>query len=80
MRRDAYAGKSTQELLELQRRIEEDPASQSAGGLYLYTPAARVKLDALRLQIVANMAEKRAAEGRPVPCNGYSGRKSNKRR
>lgn len=50
------------------------------GGLSLYTPKASKKLGEIARQITHNMAMKRAAEGRPVVADGYSGRKSNRRR
>lgn len=73
--------KTTEELLEMQRAIEADPANKSDGqGLYLYTPKAIKKLGEITRQITHNMAMKRAAEGRPVVADGYSGRKSNRSR
>jgi len=71
--------KTTPELLEMQKAIESDPRNQADGGLYRYTPNARKKLDAITRQITHNMAMKRAAEGRPVVADGYSGRNSNRR-
>lgn len=74
-------GKTNQELVELMRAIEADPANQMPPGqLYLYTPKARKKLAAIQEQITHNLAMKRAAEGNPVVADGYSGRKSNRRR
>lgn len=71
--------KTTDELLAMQQAIEADPANKQNGGLYLYTPKARKKLDAIARQITHNMAMKRAAEGNPVVCDGYSGRQKNRR-
>lgn len=74
-------GKTTEELLEMQRAIEADPANKSDGrGLSIYTPKASKKLDAIARQITHNLVMKRVAEGRPVVVDGYSGRKSNRRR
>ncbi len=68
------------ELVAKRQAIEADPANQMpAGSLYLYTPQARRKLDAIDRAIAADMAERRAAAGRPVPCDGYSGRQTNRR-
>lgn len=68
-------------LLAMQEGICSDPACRApAGGVYLYKPAARKRLDAIRLQITHNLAEGRAASGRPVSAGGYSGRGCNRRR
>lgn len=72
-------GRTTPELVEMQAAIERDPQNQTSGGLWKYTPAARKKLDAIQRQITHNLAMKRAAEGRPVECDGYSGRQTNRR-
>lgn len=71
--------KTNIELLEMQTAIKSDPKNQNTGGLWKYTPAARKKLDAIQRQITHNLAMKRAAEGRPVVCDGYSGRQTNRR-
>ena len=76
-------GKTNEELVELRRSIESDPANKgdrARDGLNLFTKAARKKLDEIDRQITHNLAEKRAAEGRPVPVDGYSGRNSKKRK
>jgi predicted kinase len=70
--------KTNEELMTIREAIEADPANK-AEGLYLYTPKARRKLDAITRQITHNMAMKRAAEGRPVVADGYSGRQCNRR-
>lgn len=72
-------GKTNEELLKLKSKIESDPLNK-ATGLYLYTPAALKKMKEIDLQITHNLAMKRQAEGRPVPCDGYSGRKSKRHR
>jgi len=66
------------DLLRMQADIEADPLN-AATGLYLYTPSARKKLAAIQQAITFHLADQRAACGNPVPCDGYSGRKSNKR-
>jgi hypothetical protein len=75
-------GKTNVELLAMQKAISEDQANRNTdpSRLHLYTPKAQKKLDAILMQIVHNQAMKRAAEGNPVPCDGYSGRKQNRRR
>ncbi|OQA09848.1 MAG: hypothetical protein BWY66_00387 [bacterium ADurb.Bin374] len=73
-------GKTTEELLAMIREIEDDPANRQSTGLYLYTEKARKKTDKIARAIAALAAEKRRLAGDPVPCNGYSGRKSNRRR
>lgn len=72
-------GKTNAELLALQETVTADPANQMPkGSLYLYSPAARKKLDAITRQITHNLAEARTARGDPVKADGYSGRKSNR--
>lgn len=46
----------------------------------LLAMAAHKLLDAIARQITWNMSQARAAAGHPVPCDGYSGRQSNRRR
>lgn len=72
-------GKTNPELLEMKQKIESDPQNQTSGVIWKYTPSARKKLDAIDREITHNLAMKRAAEGRPVPCDGYSGRQTNRR-
>lgn len=69
------------ELLEQQERICADPANRNPPGtsLFIHTPKARKKLDAIREAIAAHQAQKRAAAGNPVPTCGYSGRQTNRR-
>lgn len=68
------------ELLKKIEAIESDPANRATdGGLYLYVPKARKRLAKRRDEIAAVMAQKRAAEGRPVAVAGYSGRQTNRR-
>jgi len=71
-------GKTTEELLALQANIENNPSNRN-DGVYLYTPKARKKLDAIREQITYNIAVKRAAAGKPVKVCGFSGRLTKKR-
>lgn len=75
-------GKTTPELVAMRQEITEDRDNWSAPSntIFKYKPHARRKLDLIDRAITANMAEKRAADGNPVPCNGYSGRQTNKRR
>lgn len=71
--------KTMDELVSMQESLVSDPRNRdSEGSLYLYNPATRKKLAAIASQISFLMAEKRAAEGRPVPVWGYSGRRSKK--
>lgn len=72
-------GKTNEELCAMQQAIQTDPTNRAPGGLYIYTKGARAKLDAIARQITANLAAKRAAAGNLVPCDGYSGRQSNRR-
>jgi hypothetical protein len=74
-------GKTTLVLLEMMLAIESDPKNRMpAGHLYLYIPKARKKLEKIARQITYNLAEKRKADGNPVPTCGYSGMKQNRRR
>ena len=69
------------ELLRMQAAIEADPASRNtSGGIHLYAPNARRRLSAIAEAISYHMADRRAASGRPVPSDGYSGIKQNRRR
>lgn len=71
---------SMDELLEKRKAIEADPKNRMpSGSLYLYTPNARKRLDKIDLEIANLIRERRAAEGRPVPCDGYSGRQTKRR-
>lgn len=68
------------ELLARQKTIESDAANQMpSGSFYKYTPKARRKLDTISREITHLMGEKRALLGNPVPCDGYSGRQTNRR-
>lgn len=73
-------GKTNTELLAMQRDIETNPTYMNpTGSFYRFTGVARAKLDKITRQITHNLAMKRAAEGRPIPCDGYSGRQTNRR-
>jgi hypothetical protein len=71
--------KTNEELVQMQNAIQSNPDNK-AEGLFLYTPEARKKLDAIARQITYNLSVKRAEEGNPVISDGYSGRQSNRRR
>ena len=78
-------GKTNVELLEMMAAIESDPANQMPDRqlhqhLHLYTPKACKKLNKIAWQITSNIADKRKADGDPVPTCGYSGMKQNRRR
>jgi hypothetical protein len=73
-------GKTNEELIALRKTIEDNPTNRNPlGSLWMYTKAARKKFDLIDRQITHNLVEKRKAEGNPVPCDGYSGRKQNRR-
>lgn len=75
-----YKKHSQDALLKLQDSIAADPESRNkAGGIHLYEPKARRKLAAIAEAITMHMADRRAAAGRPVTVDGYSGRKQNRR-
>jgi hypothetical protein len=69
------------ELLALRANIESDPASLNTevGSIYRFNKLARRNLDKIDRAITQNMADARKAAGNPVPCDGYSGRQSNRR-
>jgi hypothetical protein len=74
-------GKTNAELLAMKQAIEDAPENRTPpGSFFKLTRAALRKMDAIDRQITHNLAMKRAAEGNPVPCDGYSGRKQNRRR
>lgn len=76
-----YATMTNAELIAEKDRICADPKNQEVPGkFYLRTPAARKKLDQIDEWVTHNLAEKRKAAGNPVPCDGYAGRKQNRRR
>lgn len=61
-------------------RIESDESNQNPhGSFWRFKPKARKKLDLLAMEISQLIAEKRSINGNPVPCDGYSGRQSNRR-
>lgn len=60
------SGKTTEELLKMRKKIEEDPLNLSGETIFIYTAKARKKLFAIDLQITHNLAEKRKKEGNPV--------------
>lgn len=69
------------ELLHMQASIEADPASRNTkGGIHLYDAKARRKLSNIAQAITFHMADRRAAAGRPVPVDGYSGRSQHRQR
>lgn len=74
-----YKKYSMAELVELRERITSDPANQQTGSLYIYTPKTMKKLHAIDWAITWHIRDKRAAEGRPVSSEGYSGRQFNRR-
>lgn len=58
---------TTQDLLDKQSAIEANPKNRMpSGSIFLYTPAARKKLDAITREITYQIALRRATAGRPV--------------
>jgi len=74
-----YARHSKADLLAMQQRVSDDPANKAQAGLSMYTSAAHKRLTLIAAAIAMHMADARAAQGRPVPTCGYSGRQSNRR-
>ena len=74
--------KTMKELLELRRRIQNDPANKEIvpGSPDLYDTKARKKLHRIDRAINDLIIERKKREGTWKPCSGYSGRKSNRRR
>lgn len=60
-----YQNLTMVQLVELQQAIRDDPASACPkyknGGLWLFTPAARRKLDAIAWAITHHLSDKKAA-------------------
>lgn len=74
-----YRKHSKAVLVELDAEVSAAPANKNlAGGLFLHTPAARKLLANIGRAISFHMEDDRAKAGNPVPCAGYSGRRSNK--
>ena len=71
-------GLTIPELVALRSKITIDPKSKAVG-LFLHQRQVRKKTELIDRQITFLLAEKRKAAGNPVPCDGYSGRNSNKR-
>lgn len=75
-----YRKHTQAELIAKRDAITADPTNRAApGGIYIYTPSARRKLDAIDTAITMHMADKREAAGQPVSQAGYSGRQTNRR-
>lgn len=69
-----------QNLLNKIEEIENDPSSASSSKeLCAYTPKALKRINKYRADITYLISKKRELEGLPVPCNGYSGRQTNRR-
>jgi hypothetical protein len=76
-----YKKHSQDQLLAMQAAIHADPGSRSTdGGIHIYNHKARRQLSDIAEAITHHMADSRAAAGNPVPTNGYSGLKQNRRR
>jgi hypothetical protein len=72
-----------EQIADIQRKIvslQDDPANAGKpGSIWKYTPKTHKKLDKLAMDITHLIAEKRALQGNPVDCPGYSGRQTNRR-
>lgn len=72
-----------EQIAAIQRKItalQDDPANAGQpGSIWKYTPKTHKKLDKLARGISDLIAEKRAIQGNPVVCDGYSGRQTNRR-
>ena len=74
-----YKKHSKAELVAMDGQVSADPKNKNvAGGIFLHTPAARRLLNDIGQAITFHLADERTKAGNPVPCAGYSGRKSNK--
>lgn len=72
-----YEKYSIPELQEMEKKIKEDPKNQLTGQIYLYTPSARKKLDAIAWAITYHLKDARIARGEFIREDGYTGKKRN---
>ena len=73
---DEQIAKIQQKIVEL----EDNPVNAGKpGSIWKYTPKTHKKLAKLAMDIASLIAEKRAIQGNPVDCSGYSGRQTNRR-
>lgn len=58
-----YLGKSTEELLKIDRKLQADPNNRNkdSKSIYIYNLKTRVKLDLISWAIFANMEKKKNA-------------------
>ena len=72
---------NNEELLAKIEAIESDPKNHNPeGSFYLYTAAARKRLDKLRMAVASNIRAAKIARGEYVNDEGYSGRNSKRRK
>lgn len=65
------------QLIQKQSSIADNPENVNMdGGIALHTPKTRRELAAIAQAIAFHLEDRRAAQGRPVPVSGYSGRNS----
>ena len=74
-------GKTIEELVALRKSIEDNPANKNpVGSLWIHTKSARKKFDLIDREITYRLIQKQKDAGTYVPCDGYSGRQTNRRR
>ena len=80
---DTVLSRIDEQIAKIQQKIsalQDDPANAGKpGAIWKYTPKTHKKLDNLAMDIANLIAEKRAVQGNPVDCSGYSGRQTNRR-
>jgi hypothetical protein len=59
---DLYKRYTLEDLQNMAAAIREDPDNQQSGSLYLYTPKARKKLDAIAYAITWHLRDRKEAE------------------
>ncbi len=72
-----YRQHTMADLVALRAKVTEK--HRQSGALFLVDAAGRRKIDAIDRAITWHLADRRAAKGDPVVCDGYSGRNSNRR-
>ena len=74
-------GKTNEKLVAMADEITSDIKNlMPRGNLFLFTEAARKKLDKINRAIANNVKDMRIARGEKINNEGYSGRQSRRRR
>lgn len=74
-------GKTNAELSAMMEEEWNDPRNRNTpGSLFIFNKRGQQRTNRIARAVTANLADSRAAAGRPVPTCGYSGRQTNRRR